>query len=635
MQIKKWLSQRQLLLAAILMPQLASAAALVSPSYSHAAEQWGIEELTLHSDRRYSNPFTEVKLTGRLTCAGQTTQSAGFFDGGDTWKIRFMPRVQGACEFLTASNDSELNKVAGKFNVGPPSEGNRGPVQVAKLYHFSYADGTPFFLLGTTLYNWINRDQALELQTLKTLSMSPFTKIRFCLFPKWYEFNRVDPGLYPYVEVAPRKFDFDRFDPRFFHHVESQLRALQNLGIEADIILFHPYDRWGFATMDADHDDAYLRYAAARFSAFRNVWWTMANEYDLFDPEMPTGFERLKTKDWDRMFRTLEASDPYGHLRGIHNFADWYDHGKPWITHSIIQDGMGHPGRRVPEARARFNKPAVVDEYGYEGDNGNAWGDLSGVEEVNRHWDITMQGGYGSHGETYVHPGGVLWWAAGGELVGDSPARLAFLRKIMTEAPYQDLVPSPEIAQAGEALALKGEYYLFRIKVPPPNNRHAEIHLEESRRYTVDLIDPWLMKIYPLGVTSGGLQAFDTHCAPCLLRFIRVQDADSQGAVLPIQTLIANFMNDPTTPAPPAALPIEPAPTVYSAEYTTGELMDNPKTDALLKQYLPNLPRIRFIRIFSLEQLQAGALGPIDTYGDFAGLIKALHQIPVEWKRSR
>jgi Domain of unknown function (DUF5060) len=118
MQIKKWPSQRQLLLAAILMPQLASAGALLSPSYSQAAEQWGIEELTLHSKHQYSNPITEVKLTGRFTCAGQTTQSAGFFDGGDTWKIRFMPRIQGACEFLTAPNDSELNDVEGKFNVG-------------------------------------------------------------------------------------------------------------------------------------------------------------------------------------------------------------------------------------------------------------------------------------------------------------------------------------------------------------------------------------------------------------------------------------------------------------------------------------------------------------------------------------
>jgi hypothetical protein len=32
------------------------------------------------------------------------------------------------------------------------------------------------------------------------------------------------------------------------------------LGIEADIILFHPYDRWGYAAMAPGEDDRYLRY---------------------------------------------------------------------------------------------------------------------------------------------------------------------------------------------------------------------------------------------------------------------------------------------------------------------------------------------------------------------------------------
>jgi len=28
-------------------------------------------------------------------------------------------------------------------------------------------------------------------------------------------------------------------------------------------------------------NDRYLRYLAARISAFRNLWWSFANEYDL------------------------------------------------------------------------------------------------------------------------------------------------------------------------------------------------------------------------------------------------------------------------------------------------------------------------------------------------------------------
>src|SRR5205823_732500 len=105
---------------------------------------------------------------------------------------------------------------------------------------------------------------------------SPFNKVRFGLFPKWLIYNRVDPPRYPYVEIATHRFDFERFDPKYFAHIEERLRDLMKLGIEADIILFHPYDNWGFASMDAAHDAAYIRYVVARLAAFRNVWWTMA-----------------------------------------------------------------------------------------------------------------------------------------------------------------------------------------------------------------------------------------------------------------------------------------------------------------------------------------------------------------------
>jgi hypothetical protein len=589
-------------------------------SFPPKVKQWDLQEIVLHSFRGYQNPFVDVSLSAKFACGGDQVSAAGFYDGNSTWKVRFMPQQQGRCEFQTVSNDPEINNQSGTFEVVSPAAGNHGPIRVAKTYHFSYSDGTPYFLLGTTLYNWLNRDEALQRETLDTLSQSPFTKVRFGLFPKWYVFNHVEPAIYPYVETSPLKFDLDRFNPQFFQAVEKRIVDLQKLGIEADVILFHPYDHLGFAAMDAAHDDAYIRYVVARFSAFRNVWWTMANEYDLFDPKKTPG---LKVKDWDHMFQTLEASDPYHHLRGIHNAIEWYDHTKPWITHVLIQDGTGHPGRRLAGARAKYAKPIVVDEYGYEGNNGQGWGDLSATDEVSRHWDITMQGGYASHGETYVHPGGILWWAAGGTLVGGSPAELGFLKQIMTDAPFQDLVPSPELAQNGTVLAVDGEYYLLRVK-NFVYNQHIEIQLKEGSQYSVDLIDPRLMKIYPLGSTQGGLQAFDAPLTPCLLRFKKIAEHQSQGEALPIQTLVARFLDDSTVAQPPKAVPIQQPTAFYSTEYTLGELEDDPKTSPLVKKYLPNLPPITFIRAITVEQLLlfpgAGNIG--DPYGLAGALVK-------------
>ena len=69
-----------------------------------------------------------------------------------------------------------------------------------------------------------------------------------------------------------------------------------------DCILFHAYDRWGFSEMKPSADDRYLRYVVARLAAFRNVWWSLANEYDLMCAK--------KTEDWERFAGIINFHDP-------------------------------------------------------------------------------------------------------------------------------------------------------------------------------------------------------------------------------------------------------------------------------------------------------------------------------------
>ena len=60
------------------------------------------------------------------------------------------------------------------------------------------------------------------------------------------EYNGCAPG---------NDWDFTRFNPAHFQHIEKCTQALMNLGIEADLIVMHPYDRWGFSMMKAEDDD--------------------------------------------------------------------------------------------------------------------------------------------------------------------------------------------------------------------------------------------------------------------------------------------------------------------------------------------------------------------------------------------
>ena len=129
--------------------------------------------------------------------------SKGFYDGGGNYRVRIMPTERGPWHFWTVSSADALSHKIGHFLVTKPSATNHGPVQVTNTFHFAYADGTPFKQVGTTCYVWNHQGDALEEQTLKTLASSPFNKIRFCVFPKRYNWNSNEPLLYPFEGKAP------------------------------------------------------------------------------------------------------------------------------------------------------------------------------------------------------------------------------------------------------------------------------------------------------------------------------------------------------------------------------------------------------------------------------------------------
>jgi uncharacterized protein (DUF3820 family) len=244
--------------------------------------------------------------------------------------------------------------------------------------------------------------------------------------------------------------------------------------------------------MDAATDDRYLRYLAARLSAYRNVWWSMANEFDFLPDKT--------MDDWDRFFRILMESDPYQHLRGIHNGALRYGHEKPWITHVSVQAGDTNTARKQREL---FRKPVVFDEVCYEGNIPDNWGNISAQELVHRFWMGMAAGGYVGHGETYLHPEDLLWWAKGGVLHGESPARIAFLREIVENGPAEGLNPVGRQWFDNDKLSGKeGEYYLLYLGVHAPVI-YDSLPLPEDASFAVDVIDTWETTITPAGVYSG------------------------------------------------------------------------------------------------------------------------------------
>lgn len=482
--------------------------------YSNEVEKWYVFEAELVGPSE-GNPFVEQSLQGRFVSAHESKVVDGFYDGDGVYRVRFMPSFEGEYNFAITGSFIE-GEETGSFLVTKPTGNNHGMVRVANRFHFAYEDGTPYYSIGTTAYVWTHQSEDMQEETLNTLRESAFNKIRFCIFPKHYDYNFHEPITYPY-EGTPvdssglnrsnfmkmigsgegNNWDFMRFNPEHFRRFEMRIEDLMHLGIEADLIVMHPYDRWGFSTMSPEADDLYWKYVIARFSAYRNVWWSLANEYDLMKKTLA---------DWERYATIIVEKDPYGHLRSIHNCGPFYDHTRPWITHCSIQRQDPYKsGELVTEWRQRFQKPIVLDEICYEGNIQHGWGNISAQELVRRFWEATCRGGYAGHGETYLHPENRLWWSHGGKLHGESPERFKFLAKILNEMPLHGLMPAPrrwdDVTASTEFIFPVGDFYLIYYGFNRPSFR--EFDFQEDKKYEVDVIDTWNMTIERVGVFSG------------------------------------------------------------------------------------------------------------------------------------
>ena len=488
---------RTLLLAAffMLLPMM-SGARTTSSVPASTCERWGVFELEYSANVK-GNPF-DVSLVATFTNGDESITVRGFYDGNDTFRIRFMPPSEGRWSYVTSSSVPSLKGKKGSLTCTAPSEGNHGPVEADGL-HFKYADGTRYYPVGTTSYDWMHYPvEGFQERTLASLEESGFNKIR-CLF-FLHNLQVEYPDVYPFEKNSDGSWDYSHFNPEYFQYVEKYIKALGEIGVEADLILFHPYDggRWGFDRMPLEVNLRYLKYITARFASLRNIWWSLSNEFDAV--------KGIPAEDWDKFASCVSESDPYHHLLSIHGLtASYYNYFEPVFTHTSIQDHAPvlEQGRAFT-IRNIYKKPVIFDEVCYEGNQTSRWGWLSGEEMLRRMYNGLMSGTYVTHAEcfnTSDHEDATNFLAFGGEFHGESWKRIRFMREILDDLPaplgLADSSWDPYTSTAGDGyyLIYFGDEIRQEWVFDLPTKNAANAKLGAGVKFKVEIIDTWNMTV--------------------------------------------------------------------------------------------------------------------------------------------
>ena len=481
--------------------------------------QYETFEITLQGPEPASD-LAQIDLKAVFTFDEETIDVKGFYAGNGCYKVRFLPRKAGVYHWQVTG----ILQAEGEEVSEPAQPNAHGMVQVDGT-NLRYEDGTWFSSFGTTVYALLHQSQDLIDETMRSLAEAPFNKIRLCVFPKWFFYDEVEPDLFPFEGNAEAGWNVHRPNPAFWDHLEARLRQLYEMGIQTDLILFHPYDNghWGFDRMPREDNLVYLGYLLRRLAAFPYLWWSLSNEYDV------THSKTLE--EWEEIEQFVADHDPYHHLLSMHQCIVPWDHSRKNITHVSYQTFQIN---RTAAWQNQFGKPVLIDECGYEGDLKYIWGNASGKEMTARFWRAMALGGYCMHSETFLDPeNNVVFWGRGGKLKGESVSRIAFLRQIIESLPgpispnlegFTGLAGSNEAVYQETLNHIPEEFRAFPARIlnmPEPDRtfhflsqleyngrceddaflwyldiqacREKECKLPETGTYTIDVIDTWNM----------------------------------------------------------------------------------------------------------------------------------------------
>jgi hypothetical protein len=447
-----------------------------------AVAQWNVLEITLISNKAYTDPFNQVDVYAVFSGpGGKTITRPAFWDGGKIWKIRFAPTLTGEWKMVTSCNnlaDRGLHKISRSIKCNPYS-GNldiykHGFLKASEdRRYFVYDDGTPFFYLGDT--HWLYIHERFDTSNVKGVP-SQFKYVvdkrvsqGFTVYqseaiqhphghdPKKVGDINVDKGEEPYCNF---RNGFNENDIAGFKNIDRKFAYLAEKG------LVHANSCICWALDPSEYRDVYTeaymaklgKYWAARYGAYP-VLWTIAQE---IDKNMYKNFDSVSIGKWFSAAKSIADNDAYHHPLTAHMentsstlASDSWWGSKDYHNWWAVQWQEGINSDITPVAKDFWDhtpaKPSVLYESPYEG----FWTDAKGARGAGyKAFQCGIYGyGYGANGiwndlysidppdfgTGYEMPVRYLNWYEGANLPG--AGQLIFFKKFYNDIKWWKQVP--------------------------------------------------------------------------------------------------------------------------------------------------------------------------------------------------
>ncbi len=417
------------------------------------------------------NPF-DVELAAEFAGPGGARfKVPGFYDGDDTWKIRFSPTLVGEWSMTTAAS---IGALAGKKESGIQCVTNRHPnihgglkVDPAHPHHFIYEDGTRYFLLGYEA-DWLwapgmnDPERKVMRRAIDSMASHGFNHVLVNIYAhdtSWAPGKSCDwdygpAEMYPW-EGDNQKPDHSRLNTKFFQRYDGMMEALRDKGIVAHIMLKVYNKKVKWPTKWSKDEERFFRYVTARYQGFCNVVWDYSKEsYNEKDEVLQS-----------HLIELVRATDGYRRLMSAHD-DDHYEWDSDLSRNLDFRVDQQHSNyaETILFDRARRPYPVINSEFGYEfgvdklpthsHHNQCDWQEL-----LRRAYHIYLAGGYGVY-----YYNNTAWDVIKPDPEPPGMKVFQLLKESLDSLPYWKMEPANNLAIGGPCLALPGESYAFYLE---------------------------------------------------------------------------------------------------------------------------------------------------------------------------